>query len=63
MSSMTSVLGRMATYSGKRVKMEDALASELALVPAAYAWDADPPSLPDEHGRYPIAVPGVSQPW
>ena len=58
MSTMTAVLGRMATYSGQVVKMEDALASELALVPSAYAFDGAPPSLPGEDGRYPIAVPG-----
>ena len=58
MATMTAILGRMATYSGKVVKMQDALASELALVPAAYAWDAAPPSLPDEAGHYPIPTPG-----
>lgn len=63
MSTATAILGRMATYSGKTVRMADLLASEVALVPTAYAWDADPPSLPDEEGRYPIAVPGVTQPW
>jgi len=58
MSTMTSVLGRMATYSGQVIKMEDALASSLALVPSAYAFDGAPPSLPDSDGRYPIAKPG-----
>ena len=32
MSTMTSILGRMATYSGKNIKMSDALASELSLI-------------------------------
>jgi predicted dehydrogenase len=63
MSSATAILGRMATYSGKRVKMEDLLASGKALLPTAYAWDAEPPTLPDGDGRYPIAVPGVTTPW
>ncbi len=63
MSSATSVLGRMATYSGKRVRMTDLLESKVALVPSAYDWEANPPSMPDENGRYPIAVPGVTQPW
>jgi len=57
-STLTSVLGRMATYSGKTVKWDDALNSALALVPSAYAWDADPPTLPDAEGRYPIPMPG-----
>ena len=57
-STMTAILGRMATYSGKEVSWEEALQSELALVPEAYAWDAAPPTLPDESGRYPIPMPG-----
>ena len=60
-STMTSILGRMATYSGKRVKWADAIASSVALVPDAYAWDAKPPTVPDENGRYPIPMPGVTQ--
>jgi hypothetical protein len=57
---MTSIFGRMATYSGQRINWDDALASETALVPSAYAWDADPPSLPDADGRYPIPMPGTT---
>jgi len=60
-STMTAILGRMATYSGQVVSWDDALGSELALVPTAYAWDADPPSLPDADGRYPIPTPGMTQ--
>jgi len=60
-STMTSILGRMATYSGKMVSWDEALNSELALVPSAYRWDADPPSLPDEEGRYPIPMPGTTK--
>jgi hypothetical protein len=61
MSTMTAILGRLATYSGREVKMADALASERSLAPETYAWDAPPPVLPDENGRYPIAIPGVTQ--
>ena len=60
MSTMTSLLGRAATYGGKTVTMEDALASEISLMPKRYAFDADPPVMPDADGRYPIPVPGVS---
>jgi predicted dehydrogenase len=59
-STMTSIFGRMATYSGQRINWDDALASETALVPSAYAWDADPPSLPDADGRYAIPMPGTT---
>ncbi|GIX03967.1 MAG: oxidoreductase [Planctomycetaceae bacterium] len=63
MSTMTAILGRMATYSGKMVEMKDALASNLSLMPKQFSWDADPPVLPREDGSYPIATPGVTQAW
>ena len=59
-STMTAILGRMATYCGKKVRWDDAINSEIALVPSAYTWDANPPSLPDGDGRYPIPTPGVT---
>src|SRR4029453_9494164 len=40
MSSMTAILGRMATYSGKEITMKDALASDIDTLPKSLAWDA-----------------------
>jgi myo-inositol 2-dehydrogenase/D-chiro-inositol 1-dehydrogenase len=60
-STMTSILGRMATYSGQLIKWEDAINSELDLSPAALAWDANPPILPNADGYYPVAVPGETK--
>jgi predicted dehydrogenase len=60
-STMTSIMGRMATYSGRVVEWDEALASELSLMPAKYAWDADPPVMPDAEGRYAIPMPGVTR--
>lgn len=60
-SSMTAILGRMATYSGRVVTWDDAVASELRLAPAHYAMDADPPAMPDASGVYPIAKPGATR--
>ena len=57
---MTAILGRMATYSGSRITWDDALASKIRIAPQEYSWDAAPPSVPDDDGRYPIAMPGVS---
>jgi hypothetical protein len=57
-STMTAILGRMATYSGKLVEWDAALASNLDLSPKSYAWDAAPPVLPGEDGLYPVAMPG-----
>ena len=57
-ATMTAILGRMATYSGQVVEWDEALASDLSLMPARFAWDAPPPVLPDDDGRYPVPVPG-----
>ena len=62
-SSMTTVLGRMATYSGQVVKWDDAVARGNSEFPERLAWDAKPPVSPDENGNYPIPVPGVFQPY
>ncbi len=57
-STMTAIMGRMATYSGNVVKWDDALNSQIDLFPTKLAWDAMPKSLPDKDGNYAIAVPG-----
>jgi len=54
LSSMTAILGRLATYSGKLLKFEEALASNINLAPAEYDWNASPP-VPH------VAVPGQTQ--
>ncbi|MDH3732673.1 MAG: Gfo/Idh/MocA family oxidoreductase [Gemmatimonadota bacterium] len=60
-ATMTAILGRMATYSGRVVEWDEALASDLDIMPATYAWDAPPPVLPDAHGRYAIPRPGLTR--
>ncbi|MEN6405462.1 MAG: Gfo/Idh/MocA family oxidoreductase [Thermoguttaceae bacterium] len=60
-STMTSVMGRMATYSGLQVTWDEAVSSTQRLAPAHYAFDADPPVLPDPDGGYPTAMPGVNK--
>jgi hypothetical protein len=62
-SSFTAVLGRMATYSGKLVKWDEAVAKGPDEFPEKLAWDAPPKALPDEQGNYPIAMPGVYKPY
>lgn len=61
MSSMTSILGRLATYSGKVIEMKDALNSSIETMPKTLAWDAETPNKPGEDGIYPRAVPGKTQ--
>ena len=58
MSTMTAIMGRMATYSGKLVEWDDAINSKLQLMPEKVTWDMEPPVKPDAEGNYPIAAPG-----
>jgi predicted dehydrogenase len=60
-STMTAILGRMATYSGAEISWDDAINSQIDLFPEKLAWDAMPKSLPDENGFYKIAVPGQTK--
>ena len=60
-SSMTAVMGRMATYSGQMLAWDEAVQSTLALRTERYAFDAIPPAIPNAEGLYPIAIPGVSK--
>ncbi|TDI70044.1 MAG: Gfo/Idh/MocA family oxidoreductase [Bacteroidetes bacterium] len=59
-STFTAILGRMATYSGQVLDWDEALASEVSVMPERFAFDADPPVLPDADGQYPIPEPGVT---
>jgi myo-inositol 2-dehydrogenase/D-chiro-inositol 1-dehydrogenase len=63
MSTMTAILGRMATYSGKVISMEQALAQGKLIAPVDHfdSFDDLPPVRPDGDGRYPVPVPGVTQ--
>jgi len=58
-SSMTGVLGRMATYSGQEVRWDDAVKYGPDSFPQNLSWDAEPPVKPDADGNYPIPVPGI----
>ncbi len=60
-SSMTSILGRLCTYSGKEITWDDAIKSNVSLAPKSYAWDAETPVKANADGVYPIAVPGLSR--
>lgn len=60
-STLTAIMGRMATYSGEVIEWDKALNSGLDLQPSKYAWDAMPPVKPDAGGAYPVATPGVTK--
>lgn len=57
-STMTSIMGRMAVHSGKLVEWDDALNSDLVLVPDDLSYDSEPPVVPQEDGGYPVPIPG-----
>jgi predicted dehydrogenase len=57
-STMTSILGRLATYSGQVIEWDKALNLDLDLQPKELSWDAKPQSVPNAEGLYAVAVPG-----
>jgi predicted dehydrogenase len=60
-STLTAIMGRMATYSGQKVRWEDALNSKLDLMPERFDWDATPKIVPGADGLYPVPVPGQTE--
>jgi predicted dehydrogenase len=60
-STMTTILGRMATYSGQVIEWDKAMNSGINLMPSAFAFDAAPPVKPDANGMYAAAKPGVTK--
>jgi len=62
-STMTAILGRMATYSGQVVKWDEAMKSDTNLGPERYSWDAEAPVKPGPDGLYACAMPGKTKPY
>jgi len=62
-STMTAILGRMATYSGQVVKWDEAMKSDTGLGPKRYSWDAEVPIKPGTDGLYACAMPGKTKPY
>ncbi len=66
-STMTAIMGFMATYSGKFLEWDEALNSDKRmyphhdLLPEDVTWDTPAPVQPNEDGYYPIPVPGVTE--
>ena len=59
-STMTAIMGRMATYSGKELHWKDVIESNITLCDVDNLNDFDDPApvQPDSDGNYPIAIPG-----
>ena len=62
-STMTAILGRMATYSGKEISWEDALNSQVVVSPVDKftSYDDEPPVLPNADMTYNIPMPGQTK--
>ncbi len=60
LSSLAGILGRIACYTGKVIKWDEALKSTIDLMPERLAFDALPKILPNADGSYPVAVPGIN---
>ncbi|HVY70562.1 MAG TPA: Gfo/Idh/MocA family oxidoreductase [Verrucomicrobiae bacterium] len=60
-SSLTAILGRMATYTGKIIEWDQALNSPIRLMPddlENLGFNAVPKVTPGPDGMYPRAIPG-----
>jgi myo-inositol 2-dehydrogenase/D-chiro-inositol 1-dehydrogenase len=60
-STLTAILGRMSTYTGKEITWEQALNSTVNTMPPVLSFDAEPLVKPMANGLYPIPVPGDSR--
>jgi myo-inositol 2-dehydrogenase/D-chiro-inositol 1-dehydrogenase len=62
-SSMTAVMGRMATHSGQVVKWDEAIEKGPQESPEQIAWNAQPRHMPGPDGLYPFPIPGQYKPY
>ena len=60
-STLTAIMGRMATYSGKVITWDQAMNSDLQIMPESLDWNSNPPTMPDNNGIYPIPTPGITE--
>ncbi|MGO4294557.1 Gfo/Idh/MocA family protein [Chitinophaga sp. RAB17] len=60
-TTLSAIIGRLATYSGQVIDWNVALNSGLDLHPKTYSFDAQPPVMPDASGNYAYAKPGITK--
>jgi predicted dehydrogenase len=62
-STMLTVLGQLACYSGKPLKWDQVAKSDLQFGPAPddASFETPPPTTMDETGNYPLPLPGLSK--
>ena len=59
-STLTAIMGRMATYTGQEIKWNQIMESDQNLVPDNLDWSSTPPVIPNSEGKYPIPIPGIT---
>jgi myo-inositol 2-dehydrogenase / D-chiro-inositol 1-dehydrogenase len=63
-SSLATLLGQIAAYTGQQVGWQQMLDSQFAWPPAGEVrWEMEPPVLPGADGIYPVAIPGITKLW
>ncbi len=60
-SSLLAIMATWVCYTGQSITWEQAMKSDYALAPKTLALSAEPPTLPDARGNYPMPVPGVTR--
>jgi predicted dehydrogenase len=62
-STMSTVMGQIACYTGKPTNWADVVKSDLQFGPPpdTASFDTPPPVTPDATGRYPLLIPGVTK--
>jgi len=62
-STMVSVLGQLACYSGKPVTWKEVWESDFRFKPSPEkaGMDMTPPTKPDKTGNYPLPMPGITK--
>jgi len=59
-STMAAIMGRIACYTGKVIKLDEAMKSNISLMPDRMAFEVQPKVQPGADGEYPVAVPGIN---
>jgi myo-inositol 2-dehydrogenase / D-chiro-inositol 1-dehydrogenase len=61
-STLTTVLGQLAVYTGRQITWEEGLQSKFAFPPQGeIRMDMEPPVKPGADGIYPVAIPGTTK--
>ena len=60
-SALTGIMGQMATYTGRKITRDDALAAGHIFGPAECDFNTVPPVTPRPDGTYPVRIPGLTR--